>query len=88
MISELGISQKVVDIHYDSSSAIYLSKSPSIVIIQHIDIKLHFIRNVVLRGVGKMVKVRISNNPVDMLTEVVPAAKFKTCLDIAGLCGF
>lgn len=35
-----------------------------------------------------MVKVRISNNPVDMLIKVVPAAKFKACLDIPGLCRF
>ena len=35
-----------------------------------------------------MVKVCINSNLVDMLTKVVPAAKFKTCLDIAGLCRF
>ena len=87
LISELGIPQKVVDIHYDSSSAIYLSinlahheKT------KHIDIKLHLIRNVISKEVVKMVKIHTSNNPSDMLTKVVPTAKFNTCLDIAGIC--
>lgn len=48
LISELGISQKVVDIHCDSSSAIYLSRNPAHhEKTKHIDIKLHFIRNVI-----------------------------------------
>ncbi|KAH9705555.1 hypothetical protein KPL70_011923 [Citrus sinensis] len=87
LISELGISQKVVDIHCDSSSAIYLSKNPAHhEKTKHINIKLHFIRNVISKGVGKMVKIYTSNNPADMLTKVVPTAKLKTCLDIAEIC--
>ena len=76
LISELGIPQKVVDIHCDSSNAIYLSKNPAHhEKTKHIDIKLHFIRNVISKGVVKMVKIHTSNNPADMLTKVVPAAK-------------
>ena len=87
LISELGIPQKVVDIHCDSSSAIYLSRNPAHhEKTKHIDIKLHFIRNVISRGVVKMVKIHTSNNPADMLTKVVPSAKFKTYLDIAEIC--
>ncbi|KAH9685060.1 hypothetical protein KPL70_013801 [Citrus sinensis] len=87
LISELGIPQKVVDIHCDNSSAIYLSRNPAHhEKTKHIDIKLHFIRNVISKGVVKMVKIHTSNNPVDMLTKVVLTAKFKTCLDITEIC--
>ena len=89
LVSELGISQKVVDIHCDSSSAFYLSINPAHhEKTKHIDIKLHFIKNVISKGVMKMVKIHTSNNPADMLTKVVPTTKFKTCLDIAGIFSF
>ncbi|KAH9716149.1 Integrase catalytic domain-containing protein [Citrus sinensis] len=68
------------------SSAIYLSKNPAHhEKTKHIDIKLHFIRNVVSMGVVRMVKIHTDSNPADMLTKVVTTAKFKVCLDIAGL---
>ncbi|KAH9745502.1 hypothetical protein KPL70_004095 [Citrus sinensis] len=86
LILELGVSQKTVDVFCDSSSAIYLSKNPAYhEKTKHIDIKLHFIRNVVSIGVVKMVKIHTDRNPADMLTKVVTTAKFKVCLDIAGL---
>lgn len=38
-------------------------------------------------GTVQMVKVQyIDLNPVDALTKVVVITKFRTCLDIAGLC--
>ncbi|KAH9724032.1 hypothetical protein KPL70_007344 [Citrus sinensis] len=86
LVSELGMSQKTVDVFCDSSSAIYLSKNPAHhEKTKHIDIKLHFIRNVVSMGVVRMVKIYTDRNPADMLTKVVTTAKFKVCLDIAGL---
>ncbi|KAH9743535.1 hypothetical protein KPL70_003339 [Citrus sinensis] len=55
LISELGIPQKIVDIHCDSSSAIYLSRNPAHhEKTKHIDIKLHFIKNVISKGVINM----------------------------------
>jgi len=44
-----------------------------------------YIRNVVSMGVVRMVKIHTDRNPADMLTKVVTTAKFKVCLDIAGL---
>ncbi|KAH9647652.1 hypothetical protein KPL70_025267 [Citrus sinensis] len=86
LIAELGVSQKTVDVFCDSSSAIYLSKNPAHhEKTKHVDIKLHFIRNVVSMGVVRMVKIHTDRNPADMLTKVVTTAKFKVCLDIAGL---
>ena len=86
LIEELGMSQKTVEVHCDSSSAIYLSKNPAHhERTKHIDVKLHFIRNEVSKGVIKMVKVHTYDNPADILTKVVPTAKFKACLNMASV---
>ncbi|XP_024041341.1 cytochrome P450 82A3-like [Citrus clementina] len=33
-----------------------------------------------------MVKIHIDENPADAFTKVIPVAKFRACLDLAGLC--
>ena len=51
LFGELGVRQKSVTIHCDSSSAIHLCKNPTHhEKTKHIDIKLHFIINEVSRG--------------------------------------
>ena len=58
LFGELGVRQKPVTIHCDSSSAIHLCKNLAhYEKTKHIDIKLHFIRNEVSKGVVKMAKV-------------------------------
>ena len=70
----------------DSSSALHLCRNPAHhERTKHIDIKLHFIRNEVSKGVVKMSKVHTDENPVDMLTKVVSTTKFKVCLSLASL---
>ncbi|KAH9647613.1 hypothetical protein KPL70_025255 [Citrus sinensis] len=86
LLGELGVKQKSVTIHCDSSSAIHLCKNPAHhERTKHIDIKLHFIRNEVSKGAVKMAKVHTDENPANMLTKAVPSAKFNICLDLAGL---
>ena len=87
LITELDLKQESVPIFCDSSSALHLCKNPAHhEKIKHIDIKLHFIRNEVSKGVIKMVKIHTDDNPSDILTKVVPATKFKKCLDLVGIC--
>ncbi|KAH9687674.1 hypothetical protein KPL70_014852 [Citrus sinensis] len=87
LVTELGLNQKSVLVYCDSSSAIHLSKNPAHhEKTKHIDIKLHFIRNEVSRGAVKMVKIHTDENPADAFTKVIPVAKFRACLDLAGLC--
>ena len=70
----------------DSSSALHLCRNLTHhERTKHIDIKLHFIRNKVFKGVVKMSKVHTDENPVDMLTKVVTTAKFKVCLSLSSL---
>lgn len=86
-IEKLRIAQETVEIHCDSSSAIYLSENPAHhERTKHLDVKLHFITNEVSKGVIKMLKVHTDNNFTDMLTKVVPTAKFNVYLNMVSLC--
>ena len=62
---------------YDSQSAIHLTK--------HIDVKRHFIRDIVVVGEIKVEKIHTSQNPADMLTNPLLNTKFQHCLDLVGL---
>lgn len=86
-MAELGFIQKIVEVFYDSSSAIYLSKNPAHrEKTKHMDIKLHFIINELSKVVVRIVKIHTNNNPADMLTKVVSITKLKFCLNLARLC--
>lgn len=80
--------QKFVLIYCDSSSVIHLCKTAHNERTKHIYIKLHFITNEVSKEAMKMSKLHTDENPADMLTKVVPSAKFSACLDLAGLSNF
>lgn len=87
LLSELGLNQESVSISYDNSSALHLCKNPTHhKKSKHIDIKLHFIRNEVSKGVIRIVKIYTNDNLSDMLTKVVSVAKFSKCLSLAGVC--
>lgn len=78
LLAKLEMKQESLSIFCDSSSALHLGKNLShLEITKHIDIKLHFIRNELSKGIIKMVKIHIDENPSDMLTKVVPMVKFK-----------
>ncbi|KAH9762600.1 Integrase catalytic domain-containing protein [Citrus sinensis] len=87
MLKELGIDQRSIMIKCDSQSAICLSKNQThYERTKHIDIKLHFIRLEVLKATVKLQKIHTDKNVADMLTKPVTTAKFKLCLELAGIC--
>ena len=52
---------------------------------KHIDVRYHYIREVIAKGDVKVCKISTHNNPADMMTKPVPAAKFELCLDLVGI---
>ncbi|KAH9679155.1 hypothetical protein KPL71_026007 [Citrus sinensis] len=87
MVTELGFEQKQVAVHCDSHSVICLSKNQvHHEKTKHIDIKLHFVRLEVSKGVVKLLKIHTDDNFTDMLTKAVPAAKLEFCMNSAGIC--
>ena len=84
--NELGICQKKVEAHSDSQSAIYLAKyqvyhSRT----KHIDVRFHYVSDIVEKKKIALRKVPTADNPADMLTKVVGADKFEYCLDLANI---
>jgi len=70
----------------DSQSAIHLTKNNRYHDkTKHINIKHHFIRDVVVVGEIMVEKIHTSENPADMLTKPLPITKFEHCLDLVGL---
>ncbi len=83
MIGELGITQECVKVHCDSQSAIHLANHQVYhERTKHIDIRLHFIRDVVESKEIVVEKVALEDNPADVFTKSLPRSKFKHCLDL------
>ena len=51
----------------------------------HIDVRYHFVREVIARGDIVVSKVGTQNNPADMMTKSLPIAKFMHCSNLVGL---
>jgi hypothetical protein len=77
-ISELGVPQDVIKVYCDSHSAICLTKNDMYQFkTKHIDIKYHFIRDIVAEGKIKVDKIHTDENHTDMLTKPLFNTKFK-----------
>ena len=89
MTTKLEAKQEYVTVYSDNQSAIHLSKNQSHhKKTKHIDVKLHFVRLEVSKGAVKLLKIHTKENPTDMLTKVVPTAKFILYMNLAGICRF
>ncbi|XP_048323873.2 retrovirus-related Pol polyprotein from transposon TNT 1-94 [Ziziphus jujuba] len=87
-LTELGIKQEDYKIHCDNQSAMDLSKNSMYHSrTKHIDIRYHWIREVIDQQLLKLIKIHTKENPADMLTKVVAQEKLKLCRDIAGIDG-
>ena len=66
------------------ADAIYLTKVQMITEkSKHIDIRYHFIRDIIDKGLVKVCKISTDNNPADMMTKHVSVAKFELCSILA-----
>ncbi|KAL5555231.1 hypothetical protein UlMin_037467 [Ulmus minor] len=89
LVGELGCMHDKVEVFCDNQSSIHLMKNQMFhERTKHIDIKLHFIRDVVSQGTVSVEKIHTDENPSDMMTKPVTGAKFKVCLDLLGVAGF
>jgi hypothetical protein len=52
---------------------------------KHIDIKYHYIREIVTEGKLRVCKISTHFNTADMITKPVPGAKFELCLNLVGI---
>ena len=80
LLDDLGIEQDLLKINRDSMSAIYLAKNQVYYArTKHIDVRFHFVREILDDGDIKLLKIHTTENPADMLTKVVSRVKFTHC---------
>lgn len=73
-------------IYCDSQSAICLTKySMFHERTKHIDIRHHYIKDVIAQGNIKVIKINTKHNPSDIITKPVATAKFELCSDLVGI---
>ena len=75
-----------INLFYDSQSAIYLPKDQMFhERTKHIDVKYHYVSDVVAQDKLKVCKISTHDNSADMMTKPVPVAKFELCSSLAGI---
>ncbi|KAL2235826.1 UNVERIFIED_CONTAM: Retrovirus-related Pol polyprotein from transposon TNT 1-94 [Sesamum indicum] len=85
-LGELGKPQADVILHSDSQSVIHLAKNPAFHSrTKHIEIKYHFIRQLLEKKALQLEKIQGEKNPADMLTKAVAMKKLKLCAASTGL---
>ena len=87
MLSEYNVEQDVLTLYCDNMSAINISKNH----IQHsrtkhIDIRHHFIRDLVEDKVVTLEHVATDNQLADIFTKALDASKFETLRGKLGIC--
>jgi len=85
LLKELGKEQDDSLLFTDNQSAIFLTKNP---ILQsrckHIELKYHFIINLINDGDLFLLKIPSAENPTDMLTKTVTIDKLRLCIVSTG----
>ena len=85
-LQELGLKQDEYLVLCDSQSAMDLSKNSMYhARTKHIDVRYHWLRNVIELKKMKLKKVNTNKNGADMLTKVVPGSKLDVCSKLAGM---
>ncbi|CAH9089803.1 unnamed protein product [Cuscuta europaea] len=89
MLTEIGFLKQAVTVYSDSQSAIQFCKNPVFHDrTKHIDVRFHFIRNIVDAGWIKLSKIPSEFNPAYMGTKCLTFEKLLSCKRILNLdCG-
>ena len=86
MIGELELAQKTLVVHCDNQSAIYLTRNTMFhERMKHINVKLHFLSDVVSKDEVVVEKIHTNDNPTDMLTQALTTIKSKHCLSLINI---
>ncbi|KAG8501848.1 hypothetical protein CXB51_004653 [Gossypium anomalum] len=86
LFSELNEDLQISTVFCDSQSAIFLTKDQMFYErTKHIDVRYHFVRDIIARGDIVVSKISTHENPADMITKSLPITKFEHCLDLVGV---
>lgn len=83
---ESAMNRGKVVVYCDNQSAIHLAKNQSFhERSKHIELRLHFVRDIIAAGEIGVGKVPTKDNPSDMLTKSLNVTKFKHCLNLINM---
>ncbi|MCO5577494.1 hypothetical protein L7F22_031325 [Adiantum nelumboides] len=83
LVGDLGIVGEVPVLHCDSQSAIQLARNPVFhAKTKHVDVRYHFIRDVLDDKRLHLVKVHTDDNPADLLTKTLSPEWFAHCREL------
>ena len=86
LVGDLWLVHEHVDVYCDSQSAIQIAKNRvHHGRTKHIDVRFHFIQEIIERGEIFLKKISIMDNQADMLIKVVSFAKFKHYLTLVNI---
>ncbi|MCO5591755.1 hypothetical protein L7F22_045747 [Adiantum nelumboides] len=86
LCSEFGLPDKAHMLGCDSQSAICLAKNAMFHARKnHIDVRYHFIQEVLENGLITLVKVHTSQNPADAFTKCLLKAQHQLCIQMVGV---
>ncbi|GLT38190.1 hypothetical protein SLA2020_124540 [Shorea laevis] len=86
---ELGLAQKRYVVYCDSQSVVHLSKNSTFHgRSKHIDVRYHWIRDVLDSKLLELQKIHTNENGSDMMTKALPRGKFEACCSITGMAIF
>ena len=86
LVKELKVNQQHISVYCDNQGAMLLSNNQVIhERTKHIDVRLHFVRDILAEGNIIVKKVATEENPTNMITKPLPSSKFEYCLELVGL---
>ena len=86
LLENLGLAQEHINVYYDNQSAIHLTKNQVYhARTKHIDVRFHFVREIIDKGNILLHKIKTADNPANMLTKVVTTIKFEHCLNLINI---
>ena len=81
--NDLEFQSQDITLHCDNQSALHLMKNPMLYErSKHIDINLHFIRDIVGNKDVTVQKISTHKNPADIFTKSVTQEKIRLCLNL------
>ena len=85
-LQELGVNQDSYVVYCDSQSVIHLAKNSTYHLkSKHIDMKYHWIQDMLEQKQLQLEKIHTSKNASDMMTKSLPKEKLESCKQRAGL---
>ena len=86
LYNELILDHQEIVVFRDSQSAVHLTEVQMFHgKTKHIDVRYHFIHEIIAEGNIIATKIGTANSPADMLIKPLPLAKFRHCLNLTGV---